>query len=111
MKKWALFLGFMSAVLLAHSENSSTIDTAECLCEETVFSVSTKDLVFDKDEILVLIGKDIYPVWALQRSGDQWRVQVTSNGYCQSGHNLCSGCGLCHKPGCIYYIRPCRLWN
>ncbi len=104
-------LGFVSLFGLGHMEQCTASEEAELHTHETSFVVSTQNLYFDNDEMMVVIDDHSFPVQALQRSGNQWRVQVASAGYCQMGHNLCGGCQLCHRQGCIYYVRHCKLWN
>jgi hypothetical protein len=102
------FLGFMSIFALVHSDQSNV---GEARSHEMTFTISAQNVYFDNDEIMVVINDRSFPVQSLQRMGDQWEVQVVSAGYCQMGHNLCGHCQLCHKRGCIYYIRNCKQWD
>jgi len=108
---YASCLWFMSVFLFGHIEQCVAPETHEPHIEEMTFFVTSQDLYFDNDDMMVVVGERSYPVRSLQRSGNQWEVQVVSAGYCQLGHNLCRNCGTCHKKGCIYYIPPCKLWN
>lgn len=103
-------LGFISMFTFAYSEQDISLKE-EPTSHEMTFTVPTKNLYFDNDEMMVVIDEHSFPVRALQRSGNHWRVQVVSAGYCQMGHNLCGNCSMCHLRGCIYYIRPCKLWD
>ena len=108
---YAICLSFIGVFLSANAEQCVVTETEECCAHETSFLASTQDLYFDNNEMMVVVGERAYPVKALQRSGNQWRVQVVSSGYCQMGHNLCRGCHLCHLQGCIYFVRHCNLWD
>ncbi len=98
----AICLWFIGVFLFAHSEQCVALEIEEPHLHEMTFFVSNQDLYFDNDEMMVVVDECSYPVIALQKSGNQWRVQVVSAGYCQQGHNLCRNCQLCHKRGCIY---------
>jgi hypothetical protein len=102
------FLGFMMLFVMVHGNQS---DVGEAHPLEMTFTISTQSLYFDNDEMMVVINDHSFPVQSLQRRGNQWEVQVVSAGYCQMGHNLCGHCQMCHKRGCIYYIRHCKQWN
>lgn len=76
----------------------------------TQIMVSLAELVFDQDAILVNINGSWCPVNSLVREENQWMAEVDfgrNAGYCQSGHDLCTRCGLCHLKGCRYYVPPC----
>lgn len=113
MKKLALMicLLFIGLLLNTHAQQTSLQECNESHLHEMTFLVSNQDLYFDKDDIMVVIGESFYPVKTLEKIGSHWRVKLASAGYCQMGHNLCGGCLLCHKKGCIYYIKPCKLWE
>ncbi len=102
------FLIFIGMFAMVHGEQSDVSEPH--LCEQT-FAVSTQNLYFDNDEMMVVINDSSFRVQSLQRNGNHWEVQVASAGYCQMGHNLCGHCKLCHKKGCIYYIRLCKQWD
>jgi len=105
------FLWIISLFAYVHVEQCAATEMQVPHVHEEHFLVSSQDLYFYDDEMMVLVGKSVFPVQALEKFGNQWKVRVTSSGYCQQGHNLCRECTLCHKPGCMYYIKPCRLWN
>lgn len=107
----ACLLWVIGVLASAHAGQCAATEMEESHTHEATFLVPTQNLYFDNDEMLVVVGEHSFPVKALERSGNQWKVRVVSAGYCQLGHNLCGGCSMCHKPGCIYYIRPCKLWN
>lgn len=101
-----LFVGMFAFTYVEGCEEKE-----QCSIHETTFFMSSHDLYFENEDILLQVGENFYPIVALEKCGRGWKARIASAGYCQMGHNLCKGCSLCHKEGCIYYIRPCRLWN
>lgn len=113
MKKsiYASLLWFIGVFAFASTEQCEARTTEESHIHEMTLYVATENLHLYNDEIMVVVGEQVFPVKALERSGNQWRVQVVSSGYCPMGHNLCRNCNLCHLSHCIYYVRPCKLWD
>lgn len=94
-----------------HIQKAIATDLIKSHSHEITYVVSSEDLYFNDDELMVSVGGFFYPVLVLQKSGKGWIARCASAGYCPQGHQLCGGCLLCHQSRCIYYIRPCKLWN
>lgn len=85
--------------------------TGAICCETETVLVPHEALFLDQENLMVSIEGEAYEVLALSKEGEYWRIELTSAGYCQSGHNLCGNCKLCHLRRCIYYIPPCNYWR
>lgn len=79
---------------------------------QVTFFVSPHQLFFEQGEILVEKEGIFYIVSSLIKQNDGWlaSLDLGALNYCPRGHLICSNCGLCHKPGCWYYVKPCGLW-
>lgn len=108
---YASLLGFIGAFAFIPNAQCVATEREEPYIHEMTIFAKSQDLYFDNDEMMVVVGERSFPVSGLQRSGNQWKVQIISSGYCQMGHNLCRNCNLCHLSHCIYYVRPCNLWD
>ena len=94
--------------------------TIEDLCQEgthdseLIFLASPEDLSFDEGDIVLNVKGVPYSVQNLKRVGNQWVATVKNANalqYCPRGHITCRNCDQCHNQKCVYYIRPCKLWD
>ncbi len=73
--------------------------------QELVLSVSSEKLNVNAGGIFVEYQGQRLPVQALFKDGQQWVVQIRVGLYtCPNGHSrICSYCGGCGFPTCVYY--------
>lgn len=96
---------FVQATLIATEAKGTECEG--CMPSEMqTFVVQPQDLYIDENNILMNVNGNLYPVYSLTKSGDNWLGEVSFGERCAWGHPLCTGkngCNQCHTKICPLY--------